>query len=91
MLRQGQPIYRLDGPRLRGLLKKARILGGDRLSIDIMETEVALKLFDRVEGSATIIQVRVSSTPIENFVVSINCPVRCSPRGGRDRYTADAA
>lgn len=55
---QGQPIHRLEGPRLRGLLTKARKLGGDRLSIDIMETEAALRLFDRVEGSATVIQVR---------------------------------
>lgn len=56
---QGKPIHRLDGPRLRGLLTKARKLGGDRLSIDIMETEAALRLFDRVEGSATVIQVRI--------------------------------
>lgn len=40
------------------LLAKARILGGDRLAIDIAEAEAALRLFSKVEKSATVIQVR---------------------------------
>lgn len=54
---QGKPIHYLDGRRLCGLLSKARNLGGDRLAIDIMETEVTLRLYGRVETSATVIQV----------------------------------
>ena len=66
--RQGQPIHRLDGPRLRVLLIKARGLGGDRLTIDIMEAEAALQLYGRVEESATVIQVRPSPSYRERFV-----------------------
>lgn len=58
--RQGQPIHRLAGPRLRILLSKARGLGGDRLTIDIAEAEAALRLFGRVEKSATVLQVCMS-------------------------------
>lgn len=39
------------------LLAKARGLGGDRLTIDIAEAEAALRLFGRVEKSATVVQV----------------------------------
>eukprot|EP00903_Cladosiphon_okamuranus_P008959 g8573.t1 len=59
LIEQGQPIHRLAGPRLRVLLSKARGLGGDRLTIDIMEAEAVLRLFNRVEKSATIIQAVV--------------------------------
>lgn len=59
LIEQGQPIHRLAGPRLRVLLSKARGLGGDRLTIDIMEAEAVLRLFGRVEKSATVIQAMV--------------------------------
>eukprot|EP00752_Nemacystus_decipiens_P007282 g6518.t1 len=59
LIEQGQPIHRLAGPRLRALLSKARDLGGDRLSIDIMEAEAVLRVFGRVEKSATVIQAFV--------------------------------
>ncbi|CAM9852836.1 unnamed protein product [Scytosiphon promiscuus] len=59
LIEQGQPIHRLAGPRLRALLSKARGLGGDRLTIDIMEAEAALRLYGRVEKSATVIQAFV--------------------------------
>ncbi|CBN77134.1 hypothetical protein Esi_0036_0099 [Ectocarpus siliculosus] len=59
LIEQGQPIHRLAGPRLRVLLAKARGLGGDRLTIDIAEAEAALRLFGRVEKSATVIQAFV--------------------------------
>ncbi|CAM9717536.1 unnamed protein product, partial [Ectocarpus sp. 13 AM-2016] len=59
LIEEGQPIHRLAGPRLRVLLAKARGLGGDRLTIDIAEAEAALRLFGRVEKSATVIQAFV--------------------------------
>ena len=59
LIEQGQPIHRLAGPRLRVLLSKARDLGGDRLTIDIMEAEAVLRIFDRVENNATVIQAFV--------------------------------
>lgn len=59
LIEQGQPIHRLAGPRLRALLSTARGLGGDRLTIDIMDAETVLRLFGRVEKSATDIQALV--------------------------------
>lgn len=48
----------MEGLRLRMLLAKAKSLGGDRLTIDIAEAETAIRLFNKVEKSAAVIQVR---------------------------------
>ncbi len=77
---QGQPIHRLAGPRLRALLAKARGLGGDRLTIDIMEAEAALRLFGRVEKSATTIQVSASW-----YSVCVEYNRRTAPPSRKDR------
>lgn len=78
---QGQPINRLDGPRLRLILKSAKNLGGDRLAIEMKQAEAALKQYDRVESSATAIQVIFRDGRVCLVSISTLQPTGSSKRG----------